>query len=333
MNKRCRIGILGAGRIGKIHAENVKYHIPNCELVALADPNLDFQWAENLGIALMTHHSEEVINHPNIDAIIIASPSTQHIQHINDSIKAGKSVFCEKPIGINEEEIVSTLQAVRDSNTLLQIGFNRRFDPSFSNLRLRLKGGEIGSPQLIRITSRDPRCPSTEYIATSGGLFLDMTIHDFDMARYLAQSEVVEVYAMGAVLINPEFENLNDIDTAIIQLRFMNGTMATIDNSRQAVYGYDQRIEVFGSEGMLQANNIHEHSVSCLNANNSYSAKPQYFFLERYQQAFVEEIKAFCEAWKNSLPSPVSGNDALQALRIANAANQSLKTKLPVVLS
>jgi myo-inositol 2-dehydrogenase/D-chiro-inositol 1-dehydrogenase len=333
MNKRCRIGILGAGRIGKIHAENVKYHIPHCELVALADPNLDFLWAEKLGISLLTNQSEEVINHPDIDAIIIASPSTQHIQHINDAVKAGKAIFCEKPIGINEEDILSTLKEVRDSNTLLQIGFNRRFDPSFSNLRVRVKSGEIGSPQLIRITSRDPQCPSTEYVATSGGMFLDMTIHDFDMARYLAQSEVVEVYAMGAVLINPDFEKFNDIDTAIIQLRFANGTLASIDNSRQAIYGYDQRIEVFGSEGMLQANNLLEHSVSCLNANNSTSAKPQYFFLERYQQAFVEEMKAFCEAWLNSMPSPVSGNDALQALRIAKAANQSLKTKLPVVLS
>lgn len=333
MNKKCRIGVLGAGRIGKIHSENIKFHLPHFELVAIADPNLDLNWAENLCVPFLSKNSSDVINHSEIDAIIVASPSNQHIEHINGAINAGKAIFCEKPIGIDEQEITSTLDLISQNHTLLQIGFNRRFDPSFANLRGRVNDGEIGQPHIIRITSRDPRCPTTDYVSSSGGMFLDMTIHDFDMARYLAQSEVVEVYASGAVLVNSEFEKFDDIDTAIIQLKFSNGALAAIDNSRQALYGYDQRIEVFGSKGMLQANNQMENSVSCFTEGHTSSAKPQYFFLERYQQAFVAELRAFYDAWISNSSSPVSGYDALQALRIAKAANQSLKTGLPVTLS
>ncbi|KGP63582.1 oxidoreductase [Legionella norrlandica] len=329
----CRIGIVGVGRIGKLHAENIMFHLPQFELRAIADPYLDKQWAEKLGVSFISNQIEEVLRHSELDAVLIASPSHLHLEQIAMASANGKAIFCEKPIGLNEGEIESALNTVASNNTLLQLGFNRRFDPSFANIQKRVQIGEIGIPHILRITSRDPACPSKEYCATSGGIFMDMSIHDFDMARFLMQSEVVEVYATGAVLINPDFEQFNDVDTAIIQLRFANGAFGIIDNSRQAIYGYDQRVEVFGSGGMLLAENLLEHTVTRYSRNTTEGAKPQYFFLERYHQAYLAELNAFYNAWNNDQPSPVSGFDGLQALRIAKAAEQSLKTHLPVVLS
>ncbi|HIG0326449.1 TPA: inositol 2-dehydrogenase [Legionella pneumophila] len=331
--KTCRIGIVGAGRIGRLHAENILFHLPQFELVAIADPQIDRNWAQKLGIAIVSTQSEDVLCHPDFDAVLIASPSHLHLEQIITASLHGKAIFCEKPIGLNEEEIEKTLNIVKNNNTLLQLGFNRRFDPGFANIQKRVQLGEIGAPHILRITSRDPACPSKEYCATSGGIFMDMSIHDFDMARFLMQSEVVEVYATGAVLINPDFEQFDDVDTAIIQLRFANGAFGVIDNSRQAIYGYDQRVEVFGSGGMLLAENQLEHTVSRYSANATDSAKPQYFFLERYHQAYLAELNAFYSAWNDNRTSPVSGLDGLQALRIAKAAKQSLETRLPVVLN
>lgn len=331
-NKLCRIGVIGAGRIGKLHAEHIRYHLPQFDLQVLADPNLDMNWAERLSIPTLSNRVEDILFHPELDAVLIASPSSLHLDHISAASEAGKAIFCEKPIGLNEDKITTVLEQVKANNTLLQLGFNRRFDPSFANLQRRVHAGEIGAPHIIKITSRDPACPPTDYIATSGGMFMDMTIHDFDMARFLAQSEVTEVYATGAVLISEDFKLHNDIDTAIIQLRFANGALAVIDNSRQAVYGYDQRIEVFGAQGMLLAANQLEHSVTHYSNASTAQANPEYFFLERYHQAFIAELASFYDAWLHNKPSPVSGEDGLQTLRIAKAALKSLETRLPVVL-
>lgn len=332
-NKICRIGVIGAGRIGKLHAEHIKYHLPQFNLQVLADPELDKKWAERLSIPCLSNRVEDVLFNPDLDAVLIASPSTLHLEHISAASESGKAIFCEKPIGLIEDDIVAVLEQVKSNKTLLQLGFNRRFDPSFANLQRRVHEGEIGATHIIKITSRDPACPPKDYIATSGGMFMDMTIHDFDMARFLARSEVTEVYATGAVLISPDFAAHNDIDTAIIQLRFANGTLAVIDNSRQAVYGYDQRIEVFGEKGMLLAANQLEHSVAHYSKTTTEQANPQYFFLERYHQAFISELASFHDAWANNKPSPVSGEDGLQTLRIAKAANRSLELRAPVVLA
>lgn len=331
--RRCRIGIIGAGRIGKLHAENIKYHLPEYELYAIADPYLDREWATKLSIEGQYEHAEEVIFHPHLDAVLIASPANLHVEQIKAASEADKAIFCEKPIGLSEEEILDALNTVQTNNTLLQLGFNRRFDPNFAYLQKQVQDGEIGAVHIVKITSRDPECPTKEYCESSGGMFMDMSIHDFDMARFLTQSEVVEVYATGAVLINLDFEALHDVDTAIIQMRFANGALGVIDNSRQAVYGYDQRIEVFGKEGMLLATNQLTHSVSYYSNTGTEQANPQYFFLERYHEAFRAELRSFYDAWLNNKPSPVSGKDGFHALRIAKAAKQSLVTKLPVFLS
>ncbi|KTC96086.1 inositol 2-dehydrogenase [Legionella erythra] len=330
--KRCRLGILGAGRIGKLHAENIQFHLPQFQLMAIADPALDKSWAERLQIPFISGDSRDIIEREDIDAILIASPSSLHIEQIKAASAAGKAIFCEKPIGLTEESIQEALTRVEANHTLLQLGFNRRFDHSFATLQAQIRAGDIGSLQILRISSRDPVCPPKGYAATSGDLFMDMTIHDFDMARFLTSCEVVEVYASGAVLIDPDFEACQDVDTAIIQLRFANGALGVIDNSRQAVYGYDQRIEAFGSQGMLLADNQPNHTVKHYRQNSTTTANPKFFFLERYQQAFIAELLAFHDAWQQSKPSPVSGWDGLQALRIARAAKQSLATGLPVHL-
>lgn len=331
--KLCRLGIIGAGRIGKLHAENVLYRLPQFELVGIADPNIDLNWAQSLGIPLITTNSDDLIFHHDIDALIIASPSHLHAKQIMAASQANKAIFCEKPIGLTEEEIQICLDIVEQYNTYLQIGFNRRFDPDFAAIAERVRNGEIGAPHLLKITSRDPSCPSKEYIQSSGGLFMDMAIHDFDMARFIMNSEITEVYAAGANLINPDFAEYNDIDTAVIQLRFANGALGVIDNSRQAVYGYDQRVEIFGSEGMLIANHRTENNVTHYQRKQTQSSNPLYFFLERYENAYLTEMRSFYEAWNNLEPSPVNGHDGLQALRIANAAKKSLQNRAPVAVT
>lgn len=333
MTTLCRLGIIGAGRIGRLHAENIQSKLPQFKLIGIADPYLNEGWADDLGIAIQSTSPQTILTHPDIDAVLIASPSILHVEHILMASEANKAIFCEKPLGLTEEAILSALSAITHNNTLLQIGFNRRFDPHFSNLQQRVAKGEIGHPQILKITSRDPACPSKDYIASSGGIFMDMTIHDFDMARFIMGSEVVEVFASGSILINPEFEAFDDIDTAIVQLRFANGALGVIDNSRQAVYGYDQRLEIFGSQGMLWVDNQIQHGVHFLSQHNHTSASPHYFFLERYQQAYVNELLAFYLAWSQQRSSPVPGSAGLQALRIAMAARESYLQRKPVSVS
>lgn len=330
--KPCRIAVIGTGRIGRLHAENITRQLPQFQLVGLADPALDWDWAKSLCVPLCSQDPNELIHADGIDALILASPSDQHVSQLLLAAAAGKAVFCEKPLGLEEAAIQTVLSAFDDRNLLLQVGFNRRFDPHFAALQQRVQAGEMGQPQVLKITSRDPACPPLAYVAQSGGLFMDMTIHDFDMARFILGSEVQEVYASGAVLINPDFESCQDIDTAIVQLRFSSGALAVIDNSRQAAYGYDQRLELLAAKGMLWVDNLKENQLQALAASGHWQAKPEYFFLQRYQQAYINELTAFYQAWATGQPSPVPGLAGLQALRIAKAANRSLATNQPVRL-
>jgi myo-inositol 2-dehydrogenase/D-chiro-inositol 1-dehydrogenase len=244
--------------------------------------------------------------------------------------KAGKHIFCEKPIDFNIEKIMQALNSVEAAGVKLQIGFNRRFDHNFKKVRELVESGKVGDVHIVKITSRDPAPPPIEYLKVSGGIFLDMTIHDFDMARYLSVSEVEEVYAQGAVLIDPAIGQVGDVDTAIITLKFRNGAMGVIDNSRQAVYGYDQRVEVFGSQGNVAVKNDFPDSAKLSTAQGVISAKPQYFFLERYKMSYVEELKAFVDAVANDREPAVTGNDGLQPVLIGVAALKSLAEKRPV---
>lgn len=327
--KQVNIGIIGLGRIGKLHADNIK-SISNMTLVAVADVQLDQQWLDHRNIPHIYNDPQAAIDNPEVDAILICSPAQTHTSLIIAAAEHSKHVFCEKPIALDIEAITHAIDAADKAKIKLQIGFNRRFDPNFAKIQKAVKNGDIGNPHLIRITSYDPAPPPIEYIAQSGGIFLDMSIHDFDMARFLSGSEVTEVYASGAVLVDPEIGKQGDIDTAIIQLRFANGALGAIQNSRQAVYGYDQRIEVFGSKGNIEALNNCETNTVLSTIDGVMSDKPLYFFLERYRQSYINELSAFRDSIIDNNVSPVNGHDGLMPILIAYAAKQSYDNNIPV---
>jgi myo-inositol 2-dehydrogenase/D-chiro-inositol 1-dehydrogenase len=327
-----KLGLIGAGRIGKLHAELLTYHIPEAEIKTVADIYIDDvkAWANQLRILNLTTDYSDILNDAEIEAVLICSSTDTHAQLIVEAAKAGKHIFCEKPIDFNIEKIKQALNSVKAAGVKLQIGFNRRFDHNFKKVREVVESGKIGDIHIVKITSRDPAPPPIEYLKVSGGIFLDMAIHDFDMARYLSISEVEEVYAQGAVLIDPEIGKLGDVDTAITTLTFKNGALGVIDNSRQAVYGYDQRVEVFGSKGYVDVKNDFPNSAILSTADGVTREKPHHFFLERYKASYIEELKAFTEAVTRDEESPVTGNDGLQPVLIGVAALKSLTEKKPV---
>jgi len=332
MNKKIKVGVIGAGRIGKLHTENILYNIKDAEIKAVADINADKirDWAFELGIPNVYSDYREIINDNEIDAVLICSSTDTHSRIIIEAAEAGKHIFCEKPIDMDVDKINAALDAVEKAGVKLQIGFNRRFDHNFKAVRDIVKEGKIGDPHIIKITSRDPAPPPIEYVKVSGGIFLDMTIHDFDMARYLSGSEVTEVYTNAAVLVDPEIGKAGDVDTAIITLKFANGAIGVIDNSRKAAYGYDQRVEVFGSKGSVSVSNDTPTSAVLSTEEGVFSDKPKYFFLERYKESFIEEMKLFFDAIKNDKETPVKGIDGLKPVLIGLAALESYKTGMPV---
>lgn len=334
-HKILRFGVIGAGRIGKLHAENLATRISDVEVVAIADINLDAaqETARRLHIPTAVQDYHLILADDTIDAVAICSSTDTHAQIISEAAAAGKHIFCEKPIAHDLTRIDAALEAVRKARVKLQIGFNRRFDASFRKVRQMVAEGKIGEPHILRITSRDPAPPPIAYIQLSGGMFLDMTIHDFDMARYLIGSEVVEVYATAGVMVNPAIGAAGDVDTALITLRFENGAIGTIDNSRQAVYGYDQRVEVFGSAGMVSAGNDLQDSHVYWDANGSHSAKPLYFFLERYMDSFITEMKEFVQCILEDAQPLVTGIDGRIPVVIGIAAKKSYQENRPVLLS
>jgi myo-inositol 2-dehydrogenase/D-chiro-inositol 1-dehydrogenase len=336
MSETITIGILGAGRIGKLHAENLAYRLPQARIKAIADVNLTpamEAWAKGLGVAAVSKDPAVVLNDPEIQAVLICSSTDTHADFTIAAAKAGKHVFCEKPVDLTLEKVCAALAAVKKAGVKLQVGFNRRFDHNFARVRAYVEGGAVGEPHLIKITSRDPQPPPPQYVAVSGGIFLDMMIHDLDMARFQAGSEVVEVYAAGAVLVDEAIGKAGDVDTAVVTLRFKNGALAVIDNSRRAAYGYDQRLEVFGSKGAAVAENDTANTVRLATETGVSSEKPLYFFLERYNDAFVTEMKAFLDALAGDKPCPVTGEDGLADLVVALAAKKSLAEKRPVQIS
>jgi len=330
-----KVGIIGAGRIGQVHARTIAQHLDGVELACVVDAKEEAaeELARSLGVVRYGQTPDMIFEDPAVDAVLICSPTDTHATLIEAAAGAGKHIFCEKPIALNLDRIDEALAVVEREGVKLQIGFNRRFDPTFAEVERKVRAGAVGEPQLLRITSRDPEPPPMEYVRVSGGIFLDMTIHDFDMARFLVGSEVVEVHACGDVLVVPEMRDAGDVDTAIVTLRFANGAMAAIDNSRKSVYGYDQRVEVFGSQGMVGAGNESSDRSWGLNEGGSYAPKPLPFFMERYADAYINEIQSFISAIKNDEPSAVSGADGRAPVVIALAAKKSLRENRPVRLT
>ena len=333
--KKLKLGVIGTGRIGKVHISTLVQNVSQAEVVAIADTNPDSanEVARAFGIANVYSDYKDVINNPEVEAVVICSPTDTHAQYIVEVAKAGKHIFCEKPVDLSLKVIQGALEAVKKAGVKLMVGFNRRFDPNFLKIKQLVEEGKIGDPHILKITSRDPAPPPAEYSAVSGGMFMDMTIHDFDMARYIVGSEVTEVYTNAAVLVDPEIGKAGDVDTAVITLTFANGAIGVIDNSRKAVYGYDQRVEIFGSKGMVYADNNYPENHRYFAADGVHGSLPLNFFMERYLEAYANEMKIFCQAVINGQPLPVSGDDGLKSVAIALAAKKSYLEHRPVKLS
>lgn len=334
MSRKIKVGVIGAGRIGKIHAANIIKNFPEVEVVAIADVYADKiqEWAKELGISQVYSDYKQILNNKEIDAVIICSSTDTHSQITIEAAQAGKHIFCEKPIDYDVERIHQALAAVKKAGVKFQVGFNRRFDHNFKKVRELIQSGAIGDVQIVKVISRDPAPPSPEYVKVSGGMFLDMTIHDFDMVRYLTGSEVTEVYANAAVLVDKAIGEAGDVDTALISLKFKNGAIGMIDNCRQAVYGYDQRVEILGSKGAISANNDTPTNVVVSTGDAVVSDKPKYFFLERYMDSFAEEMKDFFASIKNDSETVVTGIDGLKPVLIGLAAKKSYESGKPVAL-
>ncbi|PSC04489.1 inositol 2-dehydrogenase [Alsobacter soli] len=326
-----RVGLLGAGRIGRIHGGNVASHA-KAQLVSVADASLEASQVVAAATNATVGTIDGILADENIDAVLICTPTDMHADLIERAAQAGKAVFCEKPVDLAADRIRACLQVVEQAGTPLMIGFNRRFDPNFAALKRRLDEGEVGAIEIVTVISRDPAPPPVDYVKRSGGLFRDMMIHDLDMAAFLLGEAPVEVYAVGSALVDRAIGEAGDVDTAAVILKTASGKIAQISNSRRAAYGYDQRIEVHGSKGMIRAGNVHETTVEAATAAGFRADPVQNFFLERYAAAYRLELDAFVTAvTEGQAPNP-SGEDGLRAQLLADAATESAQTGRPVRL-
>ncbi|MBS6075193.1 D-chiro-inositol-2-dehydrogenase IolG2 [Citrobacter cronae] len=334
--KKLRCGVIGLGRVGKMHVENM-YLLPQLDIICAADYFIEemSDWLCSVNITSGYKNYHELLQRDDIEAVFIFTSTDMHEEIVMAAAQAGKHIFCEKPLSMNEDEQASmaVLRKVKEKGVTLQVAFNRRFDPQFHEVFELVRSGKIGRPQMIKITSRDPDLLPHDLIKRIGGLIFDFTMHDFDMARFMMQDEVSEVYVKGNTLIDPSLKNIDDVDTLAVMLTFRNGGYALIDNSRRAVYGYDQRVEVFGSEGMAYADNVSESTVKVFNSQHCVMKNPLPDFTVRYREAYRTEILHFIDSVLHHTPVVCTGEDALLAQRIAIAAQQSLKSGLPVKIA
>ncbi|MDX9880697.1 MAG: inositol 2-dehydrogenase [Prolixibacteraceae bacterium] len=331
--KKINVAVAGLGRIGKIHLKNLCRNFPEIKVVAAMDVFDESKAiADEFNVPVFVKTFDELLAVDGVDAVVICSPTDTHADYVVKAAKAGKQIFCEKPLDLSLDRVKEVLEIVKKSGVKLMLGFNRRFDPEFKRIRQLVVSGAIGEVRIVKITSRDPEPPPVSYIKVSGGMFLDMTIHDFDMARYISGKQVKEVYAKGTVMVDPEIGKAGDIDTAVITLTFEDDTMAIIDNCREAVYGYDQRLEAFGSKGMAQAENEFPNTHKLYTKEGVSGDLPLYFFLERYNASYNAEIREFINALISGSDMPVDGNDGLQSIVIGLAAKKSLAEGRPVLI-
>jgi myo-inositol 2-dehydrogenase / D-chiro-inositol 1-dehydrogenase len=334
IGKKLRVGIIGAGRIGKVHAETLAFRLPQAAPLAIADVNREVaqEVATRCGIPHVTKNNDEVFRNPGIDAVLICAPTSTHADLVIEAARAGKHIFCEKPIDHSLTKIDQALTAVEKAGVKFQVGFNRRFDANFARVRKAVTSGEIGEPHLMHIISRDPTPPPISYIKISGGIFIDMTIHDFDMARFLIGDEVESVYTTAGVKVDPEIGEAGDLDTALIVLQFKNGVIGAIENSRKAVYGYDQRVEILGSGGAIATGNCYPNQAVISTTTAIQRDLPLNFFMDRYTESFVTEMEAFVNAVLEDRPTPVSGLDGRISVVMGLAARKSYDERRPVRL-
>ena len=332
MERKLNAGIIGAGRIGRLHARHLNTRIANIRVKAVSDVIVKAaeECAAELGIPEYYSDYRQILEDPQIDMVFICSSTDTHAAIMEAAARAGKHIFCEKPIALDLDKIDRALEVVQKSGVKLQIGFNRRFDSNYRRIRDLIAAGELGEPHILKITSRDPAPPPIEYVKVSGGIFLDMMIHDFDMARFLIGDEVEEVYASGAVKVDPKIGEAGDVDTALVTLTFKNGVIGSIDNSRRAVYGYDQRAEVFGSRGMARSDNNTANRVQLSGPERVSEDLPLNFFMDRYVESYIEEIDQFVHCVLEDSSPPVSGLDGKYPVVMGLAAKKSLAEHRPV---
>lgn len=332
-----KVGIIGAGRIGKVHCESIMRYVKDATVKTVADPFLTEQtveWAKGLGINEFTKDYRDVLNDKEIDAVLICSSTDTHSKISIEAIESGKHVFCEKPIDHDVGKILEVMKTLEKHPEIkYQVGFNRRFDHNFRAAREAVKSGKIGELNVLKICSRDPAAPPVSYIKVSGGIFLDMTIHDFDMVRFMSGSEVEEVFAYGAVLVDEEIGKAGDIDTAVITMKLTSGALAVIDNCRRASYGYDQRVEAFGSLGQVAIKNDTDSSAVISDGTGVHAEKPLLFFLERYMQAYVNEISEFVDCVVNDKKPSADVVSGLEPVLIGLAARKSVSGGRPVKIA
>ena len=329
------VGIIGAGRIGQVHAKSILTGVPDAKILAIADPFIKPQvaeWAKSVGIENVYTDHRKILEDDRIDAVLICASTDQHAQLSLEAIAACKHVFCEKPIdqSIAKIEEVKAALAASPKKLVYQVGFNRRYDHNYRAMRKAVEDGKIGEVQFVRVSSRDPEPPPAQYVAGSGGMFMDMMIHDLDMVRYLSGQEIVEVYAQGACLVDPAIGEAGDVDTVTITLKLSNGALATIDGSRKAVYGYDQRGEVFGSKGCVINANDSDSNIVLSTVDGVTAEKPLWFFLERYMGSYQAEVREFIDCVKNGRDPWVGIEDGLLSIRLALACTKSMNENRPV---
>ena len=329
------VGIIGAGRIGQVHAKSILTGVPDAKILAIADPYIKpevAEWAKSVGVENVYKDHHKILEDPRIDAVLICASTDQHASLSLEAIAAGKHIFCEKPIdqSIAKIEEVKAALAASPKKLVYQVGFNRRYDHNYRAMRKAVEDGKIGEVQFVRVSSRDPEPPPAQYVAGSGGMFMDMMIHDLDMVRYLSGLEIVEVYAQGACLVDPAIGEAGDVDTVTITLKLSNGALATIDGSRKAVYGYDQRGEVFGSKGCVVSANDSDSNIVLSTVEGVTAEKPLWFFLERYMGSYQAEVREFIDCVKNGKEPWVGIEDGLLSIRLALACTKSMHENRPV---
>ncbi len=333
--QQVKLGIIGAGRIGNVHADTLAFRVPEAELLAIADVNRAAaeRVAARCGIPSVADSADQLLADPRIQAVLICSSTDSHADLIVRAAQAGKQIFCEKPIAHSLAKIDTALAAVEKAGVKLQVGFNRRFDSNFARVRAAVANGEIGVPRLLHIISRDPAPPPMAYVKVSGGIFLDMTIHDFDMARFLIGDEVEEIYTAAGVMVDAAIGEAGDLDTALVVLRFRNGVIGTIDNCRQAAYGYDQRAEILGSAGKIATGNCYPNQATISTGQSVRRDLPLNFFMDRYLESFASEIRSFVQSVAEDQPTAVTGLDGRIPVVMGLAARKSFDEHRPVKLS
>jgi myo-inositol 2-dehydrogenase/D-chiro-inositol 1-dehydrogenase len=332
--KMINIALAGLGRIGKIHLKNLARNFSEIRVVAAMDVFDESKAiADEFNVPVFVKTFDELLKVPDLDAVVICSPTDTHADYVVQAARAGKQIFCEKPLDLSLERVQEVLEIVEEAGVNLMLGFNRRFDPEFKKIKALVENGAVGDPQIIKITSRDPGPPPVSYIKVSGGMFLDMSIHDFDMARYISGKKVKEVYARATVKVDPEIGKAGDVDTAVITLTFEDDSMAVIDNCRKAAYGYDQRLEVFGSKGMAQAGNNFPNNHKLYTEAGVSGELPLHFFLERYDASYNQEIREFIDALVSGSAMPVDGSDGLISIAMGLAAKKSIEENRPVKMT